>query len=165
VTPVLKFTIEPYELCLKRIGCDDENLVRLLSWVERLNTALFMTSTNGIPPRLRASEFAMPPDRFHAELGAPEEQPIDGMQYTFTQKIVRIDAAAGFCDLQLSQLDGLLLALDWVADDKHHIWAVVAGLRANVTDGAAAPGWGTLVGASGTTWQPVICNGTAWIYG
>jgi Trypsin-like peptidase domain len=71
----------------------------------------------------------MPPDRVHAELGAPEEQPIDGMQYTFTQKIVRIDAAAGFRDLQLSQLDGLLLAQDWVADDKHHIWgsAVMVG--------------------------------------
>jgi hypothetical protein len=42
VTPVLKFTIEPYRLWLKRIGCDDENLPELLDWVERVNTALFM---------------------------------------------------------------------------------------------------------------------------
>jgi hypothetical protein len=42
VTPVLKFTIEPYRLWLKRIGCDDENLPELLDWVERVNTTLFM---------------------------------------------------------------------------------------------------------------------------
>lgn len=42
VTPVLKFTVEPYRLWLKRIGCDDDNLERLLSWVERVNTALFV---------------------------------------------------------------------------------------------------------------------------
>lgn len=41
VTPVLKFTIKPYRLWLKRIGCDDENLPELLNWVEQINTALF----------------------------------------------------------------------------------------------------------------------------
>lgn len=71
----------------------------------------------------------MPADRFHAELGAPEELPIDGMAYAFTQKSVRIAAERGFRDLELPQLDGLLLALDWVANDKHHIWgsAVMVG--------------------------------------
>jgi Family of unknown function (DUF5677) len=41
VIPVLKFTIEPYRLWLKRIECDDENLPELLNWVERVNTALY----------------------------------------------------------------------------------------------------------------------------
>jgi len=64
----------------------------------------------------------MSPDRFHAELGPPEDQPAAGMAYTFVQKAVRIAATAGFRDLGLDQLDGVLLALDWVAEDTHHVW-------------------------------------------
>jgi hypothetical protein len=41
VTPGLKFTIEPYRLWLRRVGCDEENLWGLLNWIERVNTALF----------------------------------------------------------------------------------------------------------------------------
>jgi hypothetical protein len=41
VTPLLKFTIQPYRIWLRRISCDDENLNGLLDWVERVNTALF----------------------------------------------------------------------------------------------------------------------------
>ena len=65
---------------------------------------------------------SMSSDRFHVELGPPEERPETCMQFTFTQKAIKIDAAAGFRDLQLPQVDGLVLALDWVANDRHHIW-------------------------------------------
>jgi hypothetical protein len=61
-------------------------------------------------------------DRFHVEIGPPEDSPIPGTQYAFRQKMVKIDAVAGFRDLQLPQLDGLVVALDWVANDRHHIW-------------------------------------------
>ena len=77
----------------------------------------------------------MSSDRFHAELGPPEDQPAEGMAYTFTQKAIRIAPVAGFRDLGLDQLDGLLLALDWVANDTHHIWgsAVMVGPGVAVT--------------------------------
>jgi len=42
VSPVLKFTTNPFRLWLRRIGCDDEELMTLLDWVDRVNTALFM---------------------------------------------------------------------------------------------------------------------------
>jgi hypothetical protein len=61
-------------------------------------------------------------DRFHVVIGPPEDSPIPGAQYAFPQKMVKIDAIAGFRDLQLAQLDGLVVALDWVANDRHHIW-------------------------------------------
>lgn len=61
-------------------------------------------------------------DRFHVIIGPPEDSPIPGAQYAFPQKMVKIDAVAGFCDLPLAQLDGLVVALDWVANDRHHIW-------------------------------------------
>ena len=64
----------------------------------------------------------MASDRFHVDIGPPEESPIPGAQYVFPQKRVKIDAVAGFCDLHLAQLDGLVVALDWVANDRHHIW-------------------------------------------
>jgi hypothetical protein len=35
-------------------------------------------------------------DRFHVDIGPPEDSPILGAQYTFRQKIVKIDAVAGF---------------------------------------------------------------------
>ena len=49
VTPVLKFTIEPYGLWLERIGCDDDNLMKVLNWVERVNTALFIQFDERFP--------------------------------------------------------------------------------------------------------------------
>lgn len=61
-------------------------------------------------------------DRIHVEIGPPEDSPIPGAQYAFHQKVVKIDAVAGFRDLLLPQLDGLVVALDWVANDRHHIW-------------------------------------------
>ncbi len=60
--------------------------------------------------------------KFHVDIGPPEDSPIPGAQYAFPQKMVKIDAVAGFRDLQLPQLDGLVIALDWVANDRHHIW-------------------------------------------
>ena len=60
--------------------------------------------------------------RFHVDIGPPEDGPIPGAQYAFPQKMVKIDAVAGFRDLQLPQLDGLVVAMDWVANDRHHIW-------------------------------------------
>jgi len=61
-------------------------------------------------------------DRYHVEIGPPEDSPCPGAHYEFRQKMVKIDAVAGFRDLQLPQLDGLVVALDWVANDQHHIW-------------------------------------------
>jgi hypothetical protein len=71
----------------------------------------------------------MSPYHFRAELGIPEIEPSECMAFTFVQKSVRIDARHGIRDLQLPQLDGLVLALDCIAGDAHHIWgsAVVVG--------------------------------------
>ena len=42
VTPILRFTIEPFRLWLQRIDAYDENLRNVLDWVERVNdTVLF----------------------------------------------------------------------------------------------------------------------------
>ena len=71
--------------------------------------------------------------KFHVDIGPPEDSPIPGAQYAFPQKAVKIDAVAGFRDLQLPQLDGLVVALDWVANDRHHIW----GSAVMVAPGAA----------------------------
>jgi len=79
----------------------------------------------------------MSPDNFHAKLGMPEIEPSEGMAFTFVQKAVRIAAQDGIRDLQLPQLDGLVLALDWVADHAHHIWgsAVMVGPGVALTAG------------------------------
>jgi hypothetical protein len=61
-------------------------------------------------------------DRFHVEIGPPADSPIPGAPYAFRQKMVKIDAVAGFRDLQLPQLNGLVVALDWVANDRHQVW-------------------------------------------
>ncbi len=44
------------------------------------------------------------------------------MSFTSVQKAVQIAAPEGFRDLELRQLDGLLLALDWVVDHAHQVW-------------------------------------------
>jgi hypothetical protein len=64
----------------------------------------------------------MSSDRFHVDIGPPEDSPTPGAQYTFPQRTVRIEATTGFRDLELPQLDGVILALDWVANDRHHTW-------------------------------------------
>jgi Trypsin-like peptidase domain len=64
----------------------------------------------------------MPSGRFHVEIGPQEDSLISGARYAFHQKMVKIDAVAGFRGLQLPQLDGLVVALDWVANDRHHVW-------------------------------------------
>lgn len=42
VSPTLRFTNKPYRLWLQRIEAYDEGLGKLLDWVERVNTTLFM---------------------------------------------------------------------------------------------------------------------------
>ncbi len=90
---------------------------------------------------------------FHVDLGPPEARPTSDVQLTFVQKAVRIDSAKGFADLDLHQLDGLVLALDWVADNKHHIWgsAVMVGpgiamTACHVIDGMSERGFLAKVG-------------------
>jgi Family of unknown function (DUF5677) len=41
VSPTLRFTNKPFRLWLQRIDACDENLQKLLDWVERVNTGLF----------------------------------------------------------------------------------------------------------------------------
>ncbi|EPJ56369.1 MAG: hypothetical protein OFPI_00360 [Osedax symbiont Rs2] len=42
ICPTLKFCNESYRLWLKRIGCEDENLINVLDWIERVNNRVFM---------------------------------------------------------------------------------------------------------------------------
>lgn len=42
VSPMLRFTNEPYRLWLQRIEAYNENFANTLDWIERVNTALFM---------------------------------------------------------------------------------------------------------------------------
>lgn len=71
----------------------------------------------------------MQPNLYHVELGLPEGKPTRDAQLTFAQKAVRINSARGIADLDLHKLDGIVIALDWVADNRHHIWgsAVMVG--------------------------------------
>jgi Trypsin-like peptidase domain len=59
---------------------------------------------------------------FHGTIGSPElvGQPTAGFKFTYRQ--IRIDDQSGFRSLDLGQLEGTVLALDWVAGDTHHIW-------------------------------------------
>lgn len=61
-------------------------------------------------------------NRFHGIVGAPELEAQAGTSFRLTQRLIRIDAQGGFRDLALAQLDGTLLALDWVVGAAHHIW-------------------------------------------
>ena len=76
------------------------------------------TNSPTTAPQVRS----MSSDRFHVDIGPPEDSPTPGAQYTFPQRTVRIEATTGFRDLELPQLDGVILALDWVANDRHHTW-------------------------------------------
>jgi hypothetical protein len=57
---------------------------------------------------------------FHPVVGSPELR--EGMNFRFRHRYIRIEAQSGFCSIDLAQLDGVLLALDWVVRDTHHIW-------------------------------------------
>lgn len=46
VTPIVKFTINPFRLWLQRIGAYDDNLKGTMDWIERVNTRLFYTFDN-----------------------------------------------------------------------------------------------------------------------
>jgi len=72
-----------------------------------------------------------------ATLGEPELEPRPGMAFTFVQRTVRITASDGFRDLDISQLDGVVLALDWVTGAAHHVWgsAVMVGPGIALTAG------------------------------
>jgi hypothetical protein len=61
-------------------------------------------------------------DRFHGIVGAPELESQAGMSFRLTHRLIRIDAQSGFRSLDLAQLDGTLLALDWAVGAAHHIW-------------------------------------------
>ena len=60
--------------------------------------------------------------RFQGKVGAPELAPMVGKSFKLTHRSIKIDDAGGFRALDLAQLDGTLLALDWVVGETHHVW-------------------------------------------
>jgi hypothetical protein len=60
--------------------------------------------------------------RFQGTVGTPELETKPGMSVKLTHRRVQIADTAGFRALDLAQLDGLVLALDWVNDKGHHVW-------------------------------------------
>jgi hypothetical protein len=66
---------------------------------------------------------------FQALVGPPELTPSEGMNFRLTHRYIRIEAQSGYRSIDLAQSDGVLLALDWVVGDAHHIWgsAVMVG--------------------------------------
>jgi hypothetical protein len=61
-------------------------------------------------------------DKFHGIVGPPELRAEAGMSLRLTHRYIQINAQRGFRSLNLAQLDGTLLALDWVVGETHHIW-------------------------------------------
>jgi hypothetical protein len=61
-------------------------------------------------------------DKFHGIVGAPELISRAGDSIQLTSRLIRVDYHSGFRALDLAQLDGTLLALDWVVGETHHIW-------------------------------------------
>jgi hypothetical protein len=61
-------------------------------------------------------------DKFHGIVGTPESEFKAGVSFQLTHRLIRIEAQGGFRGLDLAQLDGTLLALDWVVGAVHHIW-------------------------------------------
>ena len=59
---------------------------------------------------------------YHGVTGPPELDPIPGAGFRLSQRYLRIDAQQGFRALDLHQVDGMVLALDWVVGNAHHIW-------------------------------------------
>jgi hypothetical protein len=61
-------------------------------------------------------------EKFHGIVGAPELKVQPGASFRLVHRYIRIEYQRGFRALDLAQLDGTLLALDWVVDQTHHIW-------------------------------------------
>jgi hypothetical protein len=61
-------------------------------------------------------------EAFHGTVGAPELKPMVGKAFKLTHHTMKIDDAGGFRALDLAQLKGTVLALDWVVGNRHHIW-------------------------------------------
>jgi hypothetical protein len=61
-------------------------------------------------------------NQFQATVGVPELTSQPGATVLFRTRYIRIEEQHGFKDLALDQLDGSVLALDWVVDRTHHIW-------------------------------------------
>ena len=57
---------------------------------------------------------------FHGTVGPPELHA--QVDFRLTHRYIRIDDQSGFRGLDLAQLDGTVLALDWVVGKTHHIW-------------------------------------------
>ncbi len=94
--------------------------------------------------------------RFTVDIGPPEYNPNSG-PYTFVQKAVKIDADAGFRDLHLTQTEGIVIALDWVAKDRHHLWGSAVMVAPGVALSAihvidAMRNNGFLAGQGGELW-------------
>ena len=58
--------------------------------------------------------------RFHGIVEPPELKA--QVDFKVTHRYIRIDDQSGFRGLDLAQLDGTVLALDWVVGKTHHIW-------------------------------------------
>lgn len=61
-------------------------------------------------------------DEFRATVGAPELTSQPGATVCFRTRYIRIEEQRGFKALDLDQVEGSILALDWVVDSTHHIW-------------------------------------------
>jgi hypothetical protein len=59
---------------------------------------------------------------FQPVVGSAELTPWEGMNFRLRHRYIQIEAQSGFRSIDLAQLDGVLLALDWVVRDTHHIW-------------------------------------------
>jgi hypothetical protein len=62
------------------------------------------------------------PTPFEGQIGAPEVDAYPGKGIHLRHSRLRIQAEAGFRSMNLHQTDGIILALDWVTADFHHVW-------------------------------------------
>ena len=53
-------------------------------------------------------------DKFHGIIGSPELEAQAGTDFQITHRYIQFEDQQGFGSLDLAQLDGTLLALDWV---------------------------------------------------
>lgn len=61
-------------------------------------------------------------EEFHGTVGSPELDSIVDQSIQVTHRTIKIDDVGGFRALDLAQLNGAVLALDWVVGRTHHIW-------------------------------------------
>jgi hypothetical protein len=61
-------------------------------------------------------------ESFQGTVGAPELEPMVGKAFKLTHHTMKIEDEGGFRALDLAQLKGTVLALDWVVGKRHHIW-------------------------------------------